>query len=330
MSQTVDLAESPASGSPFGTPFDTVFVDDAYVTGDQARVSVHANALSYGTGTLEGIRAFWNDGHDELYLFEAVAHYRRLHDSARILGLELRHSVGELVEITADLLRRNDARCDTYVRPLLFLGGEELPVRMHGVTSRLTIAATPLPGDYASPTGVRCAVSTWRRTPDAVLPNRAKVIGSYVGPALAKSEAVSRGFDEAILLTVDGYVAEGTTSNIFVRRGDSWLTPLPTDDILEGITRRQVTQLLGEARTPVTERRIQRSELYVADEILLCGTASLVVPVVDVDGRQVGDGRPGDDTLRLRRQLTEGARRVTGDHHEWTTRVYQGEDGSTS
>ncbi|MQA04315.1 MAG: branched-chain amino acid transaminase [Streptosporangiales bacterium] len=322
MTQTVDTAQGVAKGSPFGAPFDWVYVDDDFVRADDARVSVHASTLSYGTGTLEGIRACWNDDHQQLYLFEAEAHYRRLHDSARILGLELRPSVDELVETSAELLRRNDARCDTYLRPLLFLSGEVLPVRMHDIATRLSIAATPVAGDYANPAGVRCAVSSWRRTPDAVMPNRAKLIGGYVGPALAKTEAARAGYDEAILLTVDGYVAEGTTSNIFVRRGDTWLTPPATDDILEGITRRQVLQLLADARKPATQRRIHRSELYVADEILLCGTASLVVPVVEVDGRQVGDGRPGDDTLDLRRQLVEAARRDSFGHPEWTTPVY--------
>lgn len=311
--------------SPFGAPFDLVFVDDDFVRAGDARVSVHANVLSYGTGTLEGIRACWNEDHGELYLFEAEAHYRRLHDSARILGLELGPSVAELVEVSAELLRRNEARCDSYLRPLLFLSGEVLPVRMHDVATRLTIAATPVPGDYANPSGVRCGVSSWRRTPDTAVPNRAKVIGSYVGPALAKTEAARNGYDDAILLTVDGYVTEGTTSNVFVRRGDSWLTPPPTDDILEGITRRQVMQLLDDAGRPVTQRRIQRSELYLADEVLLCGTASLLVPVVEIDGRQVGDGRPGEQTTAMRRQLVEAARRETFGHAEWTTRVYRKE-----
>lgn len=322
MTQTVDTTQAAAPSSPFGKPFDLVFVDDDFVAADDARVTVHANALSYGTGTLEGIRACWNDDHQQLYLFEAEAHYRRLHDSARILGLELKPSVDELVETSAELLRRNDARCDTYLRPLLFLSGEVLPVRMHDIATRLTIAATPLSGDYANPSGVRCAVSSWRRTPDDVVPNRAKVIGSYVGPALAKTEAVRAGFDEAILLTVDGYVAEGTTANIFVRRGDAWVTPPPTDDILEGITRRQVMQLLAEAGRPAMERRIHRSELYLADEVLLCGTASLVVPVVEVDGRRVGPGTPGEDTLAVRQKLIEAARRDDFGHSEWTTPVY--------
>lgn len=323
MTQTVGTAQGVATGAPFGAPFDWVFVDDGFVRADEARVSVHASALSYGTGTLEGIRACWNEDHEQLYLFEAEAHYRRLHDSARILGLELGPSVDELVEISAELLRRNDARRDTYLRPLLFLSGEVLPVRMHDVATRLSIAATPVAGNYADPAGLRCAVSSWRRTPDSVMPNRAKVIGGYVGPALAKTEAVTAGFDEAILLTVDGYVAEATTANIFVRRGDTWLTPPTTDDILEGITRRQVLQLLAEAHTPATERRIHRSELYVADEILLCGTASLVVPVIEVDGRAVGDGTPGTDTANLRQQLVHAARRDSFGHPEWTTPVYR-------
>jgi branched-chain amino acid aminotransferase len=181
-----------------------------------------------------------------------------------------------------------------------------------------------MPGDYIDMGGVRCMVSTWRRGPDVAVPNRAKVIGSYVGPALAKSEAIRNGFDEALLLTTDGYVAEATTSNVFVRVGQEWATPPGTEDILEGITRRQVMDLLVEDHgAAVTQRRIHRSELYACDEVLLCGTAAIVVPVIEVDGRPIGAGRPGPTTLALQRELRAIARRNGDRHHEWTTPVYQ-------
>lgn len=309
-------------GMAFGTPYPWVFVDGAFVPAEEARLSVLANVVSYGTGTFDGIRAYWNAAQQELYLLEAAEHYERMRRSARILGLDL--TVADPVRATVELLRRNGVRGDAYVRPLLFLAGEQLAVRMHDSGTRFCVAATPVPGDYIDPRGVRCMVSTWRRSPDVAMPNRAKVIGSYVGPALAKSEAIRNGFDEAILLTADGYVAEATTSNILIRSGTEWATPPVTDDILEGITRRQVMDLLGERfGIAVTERRIQRSELYSCDEAMLCGTAAMIVPIVEVDGRPVGTGGPGETTVTLQGALRAIARREDEHHHEWTTPVYK-------
>jgi branched-chain amino acid aminotransferase len=321
-----DLLQEPSAGidsSPFGPPYGQVLADGEFVAEPDARVSVHANTLSYGTGTFDGIRAFWNPDHEELYLLDAEAHYDRLHRSARMLGLTLPYPTGRLVELTAELLQRNHATADTYVRPLLFLSGAVLPVRMHDVSVRLTVAATPISGHYASPRGLRCKVSSWRRAPDVTTPVRAKVIGSYVGPALAKTEAVLAGYDEALMLTHDGFVAEATTSNVLMRTGEDWATPPATDDILPGITRRRVMELIHEITgRRVKERRIHRSELFACDEILLCGTATTVAAVVDVDGRTIGDGAPGELTMHLREDIHAIARRDDPRHPEWTTPVY--------
>lgn len=312
-----------ASANPFGTAYPIVNLNGKLVHTDEARVSIHANALSYGTGTFEGIRAFWNPRSRQLYLLEAVEHYRRFHRSARILGLPLSFSVDKLVDMTCELLRANDVRADAYIRPLLFLSGEVLTVKMHGIEARLTMAASPLPGSYINTDGVRCMVSTWRRPPDVSTPIRAKVIGSYVGNALAKTEAVQSGYDEAIMLTADGFVAEASTSNILVRSDGEWSTPPPTDDILAGITRRRVMELVAETTgKTVIERRIQRSELYSADEMLLCGTAAAVAPVVEVDGRSVGDGKPGEQSVMLRNLFLAIARGDDPSHPESTMAVY--------
>ena len=319
------MAAQPAIGEPAvgsARVFDIVFVDGAFVPTAEAALSVHANAASYGTGTFEGIRATWNDEAGELYLLEAAAHFDRLRRSANTLGLALPYSTEELVAITIELLRRNDARCDTYIRPLLLLAGEVIRVRMHDVEQRLSIAVSPFTPRYTVPE-LRCIVSSWRRAPDNSIPARAKVIGSYVGSALAKTEAVRAGCDEAIMLTAGGAVAEATTSNIFLRRGSHWITPAPTDDILEGITRRQVIELIDEELgETVVERTVDRSELYVCDEALLCGTAVSIVPVIEVDHRPVGDGRPGARTQRLVQAWTAIARGESDRHRDWTTPVY--------
>ncbi len=301
--------------------FPYVFVDGEFVTLDAARLSVHANALSYGTGTFEGIRAFW-DGRESLYMLAAAEHYERMHRSARILGLNLAYSVQELVNASAELLRKNDVRDDAYLRPLLVLGSETLQVRVHDLASRLSIAITPMGLNYINPKGVRCMVSSWRRTPDMSLPNRAKVTGGYIGPAMAKSEALRCGADEAIMLNMDGHVAEASTSNVFVRFGSTWFTPPPHDDILEGITRKELFVLIDEVlHEHAVERSIDRSELYAADEILLCGTAALVVPVTSVDEKPVGDGTAGERSLTLQQTLLAIARREDARHCEWMVKV---------
>lgn len=311
-------------------PHPWVFVDSEFVSLDQASVSVHAQALSYGTGIFEGIRAGWNDSLRELYLLEPRAHYERMRQSAQVLGLALPLTPEELVVVTVELLRRNRLRGDAYVRPLLLLTGETLSVRLGGIETRLSLAAWSMERPFADPNGVNCMVSSWRRTPDVALPVRAKVTGGYVGPALAKTEALSAGYQEAIMLTLDGSVAEATTSNLFIRRGETWSTPAVSEDILEGITRREVMDLVREElHEPVLERQVDRSELYVCDEMLLCGTAVEVVPVLSVDGRPVGGGAAGERTLLLRRSLRAIARRQDSRHSEWTTPVYAGSEVHT-
>jgi branched-chain amino acid aminotransferase len=319
----VAVAEHQAPSPGRQGAFEWVFVDGSVVRAEDARVSVHAHVLSYGTGTFDGIRATWNEEARELYLLEPAAHYERMRRSANALGLTLPYSTEELVAVTIELLRRNEARSDVYVRPLLVLSGEVLPVRMHDVETRFSIAVSPFPARYIEPAGVRCLVSSWRRSPDSTLPLRAKIIGSYVGPALAKTEAVQAGFDEALMLTVDGSLAEATTSNVLLRRGEVWVTPAVDQDILEGITRRQVMELIGEELgEPVVERSVDRSELYVCDEALLCGTAVQIVPLVEVDRRPVGDSRPGERTRRLIQSMAAIARRETAAHADWTTPVW--------
>lgn len=302
-------------------PYPQIFLDGAFVSLDDGRVSVHANALSYGTGTFEGIRAFWN-GSDRMYLLAAAQHYERMHRSSAILGLRLPYSVHQLVDASCELLLRNRVTEDVYLRPLLVIGADALQVRTHDLACRFSIAATRIGLNYINPTGVHCAVSTWRRAPDEALPSRAKVTGGYIGPAMAKSEAVSHGADEAIMLNMDGHVAEASTSNIFLRFGDQWVTPPAQDDILEGITRAELFVLIKEVLgQEVEQRSIDRSELYIADEILLCGTAALIVPVLSVDGRAIGEGAAGEATLTLQRTLLAIARGEDERHAEWRTLV---------
>lgn len=303
--------------------FDWTFVNGEVVPSASATVSVRASGLNYGIGLFEGIRATWNEERAELFVMEPLAHYRRMARSARILGLPLAYSPEELLAATLELLRRNDVRENAYVRPLLVQSGEALTVRTEGIDTMCSIALTRLPGHYIKPGGIRCMVSSWRRAPDEAVPSRAKTSGGYVGPALAKNEALRHGFDEAILLTTSGHVCEGTTSNVLVRRGHEWLTPPASDDILEGITRRQVMTLIGqELGETVVERSIDRSELYAADEVFLCGTAVQLSPVVEIDHRPVGDGAIGERAQRLLDVLRAISRGDDERHLAWVEPVY--------
>jgi branched-chain amino acid aminotransferase len=300
-----------------------MFVDGALVSSEDARVSARAHALAYGTGTFDGIRATWNERQQELYLLEPHAHFQRLKHSANALGLTLAYEPDELVEATRALLRANDAQEDVYVRPILFLAGELLTVRMHDIETRLIVYVTPFPAGYVPIAGVTSIVSSWRRIPDSAMPLRAKITGSYVNPALAKSEAAQAGVDEALLLTAEGKVCEASTANIFLHRDGVWITPSVNQDILEGITRSQAICLLEQQfGEKVVERAVDRSELYLADEAFLCGTAVQLAPLIEVDRRPVGDGKPGAQTLELMNVFAAIMRRESDLYPNWTTPVY--------
>ena len=289
-------------------PNSWVFHDGEFVRYHDVRIGPMTHALHYGTGCFTGFRAFWNDAQQRLLLLQPHAHYRRLHRSARILTLELPYDVDGLVEVTVELLRRNEYRGDAYVRPLVFKSGEMLDPKLAGVPDSLLIYTTPMPS-LVRPGGLRCVVSSWQRLPDTAMPARAKATGAYLNSALARTEALQRGADEAILLTADGHVSEGPTANIFVVRDDVVITPPVTDDILEGITRGLVIELLREDMgREVVERSVDRSELYSCDEVFLCGTGTGVAAVTEVDGRPVGEGEPGPLEAELERRYSAAVR----------------------
>jgi branched-chain amino acid aminotransferase len=286
-----------------------IFFDGDYVRYRDVHLGVLTHGLLYGTGCFDGIRAYWNDERGQLYLLQPRAHYDRLHDSARILSMRLPYSTDELVEATCELLLRNDLRTDTYIRSLVFKSGEGFGLPYRDVAESVALVAVPMGKYLDTERGARCKVSTWRRVSDEAIPLRAKVTGVYVNSHLAKLEAVDAGFDEAIMLDASGHVSEGTGENIFMKRGEEWITPPVWADILEGVTRRMVMELLrSELGSRVVERPIDRSELYVCDELLLCGTGAEITPVLDVDGRAVGGGRVGDATAKLQQLFFSIAR----------------------
>jgi len=299
-----------------------------YFNGDfrplaEARVPLLTHALHYGTGVFEGIRGYWSEDDREVYLFRAREHYDRWKANARLLKMEIPLTAQELSELTCELIARNQLRCDVYIRPLVYKSREGIGVHF-GPECEFAIAALPF-GTYIDSTeGLRACVSSWRRIDDNAIPARGKICGAYVNSALAGEDARANGFDEAILLTQDGHVAEGSASNLFLVRNGHLLTPPVFDDILEGITRSTVMELARDLWLDTQERPIDRTELYVAEEVFFAGTAFEIAPVVEVDRRRVSTGAIGPITRRLQQGYTEIVRGKTARGVHWRMGVYRG------
>jgi branched-chain amino acid aminotransferase len=301
----------------------TVYAGRRYQHYADAKVGLLTHGLQYGTGCFEGIRGYWVPEERELFLVLVRDHFERLTTSAKILTMELPNSVDELVEITTELCLRNRYETDVYIRPFAYKAAEDIGVRLHNVPDAFAIVPIPFTHYIDADRGLDVCVSSWRRADDTMAPPRAKITGLYVNSALAKSEAIQNGYDEAILLSHDGHVAEGSAENIFLVRRNVLYTPDPSQNVLEGVTRRAIIEIArGELGLEVVERSIDRGELYSAEEVFFTGTAVGICYVAAIDKRRVGDGLIGPVTQRLR---TLYDRIVTGKeprYGAWLTRAY--------
>jgi branched-chain amino acid aminotransferase len=302
----------------------TVYAQGRFMRYADAKIGLLTHALHYGTGCFEGIRGFWDDGERELYIMKAADHYRRLHDSAKILMMSVSQRPEELVQITTELCARNSFECEVYIRPIVYKSDEAIGVRLDKVNDAFAIIAIPFLGYFGEAKGLRASLSSWRRIDDTVAPARAKVTGIYINSALAKSEALLNGFDEAILLSHDGHVSEGSAENIFIVRDGQLITPDPSQNILEGVTRRCVMTIAEDLGIAVLERTIDRSELYTATEVFFTGSAAGVMPVESIDRRPVGDGRVGKITKAIADVYERAVRGKEPKYHDWVTPVYAG------
>jgi branched-chain amino acid aminotransferase len=294
-----------------------VYLNGQYIPGSEARVGVMTHALAYGTGVFEGIRGYWNQERDEVYLFRLRDHFERMHQSARIMDIHLPYSVDQLMEIAVELVRRNSYHENVYVRPFAYKADEIIGVRLDNLHDHFTMYCVPM-GDYVSTAGLRCGVSSWRRVDDNMIPARAKVSGAYVNSALAKTEATKNGFDEAIMLSNEGHVCEGSAENLFALIGDELVTPPPSENILVGVTRDTVMRLAKEQLSkPVRERVIDRTELYIAREVFLTGTGAQIAPVVEIDHRPVGTGRIGPIAEAIQRLYADVVRGRRAEYQDW-------------
>ena len=277
-----------------------------YVPLKDANVNIMTHALHYGTGVFEGIRGNWNEEKGVVNIFRLREHYERLLRGCRLLMLDIPYTADQLCEITVELVERNAHQQDIYIRPLAYKSAELVAnLKLQDLASDFTLITVPF-GNYLGSDTLRCCTSSWRRVDDPMIPARLKISGIYVNSILAKTEATLSGFDEAIILNHDGHVCEGSGENIFVIADGKMITPSLEDNVLPGITRDTVIQLAhGELGLDLIERSIDRSELYLADEVLLSGTAAHLTPVVELDSRPIGDGRPGPISTKLQEMYFE-------------------------
>ncbi|GMR11237.1 MAG: branched-chain amino acid transaminase [Anaerolineae bacterium] len=292
----------------------------------EAKVGVLTHALNYGTAAFGGIRGYWNEEQEQLFVFRPLDHYERLLSSGKLICSEDTFTTEGLRDITFELLRKEGLTEDCYIRPLLYKADEMIGVRLHDLTDEITIVAVPFRKYVEHDDRAHVTFSSWRRVDDNAMPARGKISGVYVNTALVKTDALRAGFDEALVLNNDGHLAEGSAENVFMLRNGTLVTPPVTDNILEGITRRTVIELAEkELGLEVIERSIDRTEVYLCEELFLTGTAAKITAVTKVDFRDVGTGEMGPITRQLREIYEDIIRGRESKYAHWVEAVYESE-----
>lgn len=300
-----------------------VFLNGNIVPYEQAKVGVLTHALNYGTAVFGGIRAYWNKEESQLFVFRPYDHYKRFLESMKIMRMTSNFTKEDLTKATLELLGKHEYEEDCYIRPLAFYADEIIGVRLHNLTTAVSIAAMPFGRYVDNEEGAHVTVSSWQRVDDNIIPARGKIAGSYVNSAFAKTDAQLAGFDEAIVLDRSGHVSEGSAENIFMVRNGMFVTPPITDNILEGIVRRTFMALVQEELgMQVMERSIDRTELFLADELFFVGTGVQLTAITRVDNRVIGEGKMGPLTARLREIFFDTVRGKMPKYRHWCVPVY--------
>ena len=277
------------------------YFDHQIIPIEEAKVSVMTHALHYGTGVFGGMRGYWNAEEGQLFVFRPLDHFKRFVQSASLLRMTLTYTPQELSAIVVSLLRAEGYRENCYIRPLAYLSTPTISVRVHDLDSAITIFAMPFGSYIANEEGAHVAFSAWRRVDDNAIPARGKIVGAYVNSAMSSTDVRLAGYDEALVLNDDGHVSEMSSANFFIVRDGVAITPPVQSNVLEGIVRRSVIQLLrDELGVTVQERNVDRSEVYLADESFMCGTGVQVAAITKIEHRAIGTGTMGDITRRLR------------------------------
>ena len=290
---------------------------------EDANVNVMTHALHYGTAVFEGIRGNWNPSEEKLFIFRIREHYERLLQGCQMLMLDIPYSADELCDITIDLVKQCGYKQDLYIRPLAYKSEELVAnLKLQEVSSDFTLIMVPF-GEYLETDGaLKCCTSSWRRVDDTNVPPRLKISGTYVNGILAKTEATLAGFDEAIMLTQDGFVSEGSGENLFMINDGVIITPPVSDNNLTGITRDSAMEIAKrELGIEVIEARIRRSELYFADEVFLTGTAAHIQAVGTLDNRKIGSGESGPFTNKINEIYQMAIRGQNPNYMDWCTAV---------
>ena len=304
-------------------PNSLAFFRGEYIDLADANVNITTHALHYGTSVFEGIRCNWNKKMDKMFIFRAREHYERLLQGCKIMLMDVPYSVDDFMQITVELIERCGYKEDVYIRPIVYKSEELVAnLKLHELGSDFALIAVPF-GSYIEVEGaIRCTTSSWRRIDDTIIPPRVKISGHYVNSILAKTEAVLAGFDEAIFLNQDGSVSEGSGENLFIVYNGTLFSPLVSENNLTGITRDSIWTLANkELGLDVVERRIRRSEIYLADEVFLTGTAAHVTPVGELDNRTIGNGTVGEITKTLRDAYLKIIRGDNSKYEYWTTAI---------
>jgi branched-chain amino acid aminotransferase len=309
--------------------FRNAYFEGKIVPYGEAKVGLATHALNYGTAVFGGLRGYWNEEQEQLFVFRPYDHFRRLLQSAKIMHMEIDQTPESLTKLTLDLLRTDGWSQDVYIRPLVYKSDQGIGVRLHDLHDELSIFALPHVAYMKNDANAHVTFSSWRRVDDNMIPARGKISGAYVNSALIKTEAAQAGFDEALVLTQDGHVSEGSAMNIFIVRDGVVITPPVSDNILEGITRRSVMEVLrNDMGKTIVERTIDRTEVFLAEELFMTGTAAQIVTVTRVDHRLVGKGVPGPVTTELRKLYEDIVRGRNPRYAHWNIPVMLGHPAS--
>jgi branched-chain amino acid aminotransferase len=285
-------------------------------------VNVATHALQYGTAVFGGVRGYYSKAMDNLLIFRIDRHFKRLHQSAKMMRMTPPLSEKEMANILIQVARFNNYRQNVYFRPFLYKAAEQLSPRFHDVKDEFSLYSLRLDDYLETNKGLSACVSSWRRIDDNIIPTRGKVSGGYANSGLAKSEAVENGYDEAIFLDLRGFVCEGSAENIFMVRDGVLVTPPVAASVLEGVTRRSVLELAKSEGIPVEERDIARAELYVADEVFFTGTGAQIAWVSSIDHRVIGT-EVGPVTNKLRSRFLKCVLGEDSEFKQWVTPVYE-------
>ncbi len=299
-----------------------VFLNGKYIEADKAMIPVRTHAFLYGTGVFEGIRAYYNEEDKQLYIFRMKEHYERMLRSGKIMFMNSPYTIEEYMAQTKELLKKIGYKQDVYLRPTLYKSAIKVGPGLYDNEDSYCLFTTPFGAYYDATAGLKLCVSSWRRTSDNAIPPRAKVSGAYANAALIKTDAHNFGFDDAIVLSENGQVSEGSAMNLmFVANGKLITTPT-TDDILVGVTRNTVIELARDLGIEVVERPVDRTELYIMDEMFVCGTGAQITPVESVDKRLIGDGKLGPVTAQLQKLYFDVVKGKVAKYKHWCTPVY--------